>query len=82
MLFEGGECCGLYDWTGLSWSGDGTKIAFVAVPPADPSASGSLSKETDPRLYVLDPDDGSVQELAGVAGDVCLCGAPEWQPAP
>jgi Tol biopolymer transport system component len=83
MLFEGGECCGLYDRTGLSWSGDGTKIAFVAPPAADPSASGSpYSDEPAPRLYVLDPNDGSVQEVAGVAGDVCLCGAPEWQPAP
>jgi Tol biopolymer transport system component len=82
MLFEGGECCGHYDRTGLSWSGDGTKIAFVAPPPADPSASESPLEEPAPRLYVLDPDDGSVQEIAGVAGDVCLCGAPEWQPAP
>jgi Tol biopolymer transport system component len=79
MLFEGGECCGHYDRTGLSWSGDGTKIAFVALPAADPSASGSPSDSTNPRLYVLDPDDGSVRELAG---DFCLCEAPEWQPAP
>jgi Tol biopolymer transport system component len=82
MLFEGGECCGLYDRTGLSWSGDGTKIAFVAPPPQDPSASEPTSEDSAPRLYALDPNDGSVQELAGVAGDVCLCGAPEWQPAP
>jgi Tol biopolymer transport system component len=79
MLFEGGECCGLYDWTGLSWSGDGTKIAFVAPRAADPSASGLPSDDSDTRLYEIDADDGSVQELARY---VCLCGAPEWQPAP
>jgi WD40 repeat protein len=72
-LFEGGACCAGGSWTGLSWSPDGTKIAFISTP------SGSAYGSNDGRLYALDPDDGNAQVLAT---HVSLTGPPAWQPAP
>jgi Tol biopolymer transport system component len=72
-LFEGGACCAGGSWTGLSWSPDGTKIAFISTP------SGSAYGSNDGRLYALDPDDGNAQVLAT---HISLTGPPAWQPAP
>ena len=73
-LFEGGACCAGGNWTGLSWSPDGSKIAFVATPPG--SAYGSKHA---PSLYAIDPVAGDAQVLAS---PVSLSGPPAWQPIP
>jgi Tol biopolymer transport system component len=78
-LFEGGACCAGGNWTGLSWSPDGTKIAFIGTPPGTPYGAQSGETNTDPRLYAIDPEDGSVRVLDRY---VCLCGPPAWQPVP
>ena len=72
-LFEGGACCSGGSWTGLSWSPDGTKIAFIGTPPGSPYGS------KDVRLYALDPESGHAQVLAP---HVALSGPPAWQPVP
>jgi Tol biopolymer transport system component len=64
----------------VSWSRDGTTIAFVGNDPNAPGAGSDTGEtDTDSRLYGIDADDGSVRVLAR---HVCLCGPPEWQPAP
>jgi Tol biopolymer transport system component len=78
-LYEGGACCAGGNSTGLSWSPDGTMIAFIASPPGTPYGSQQGETNTDPRLYGIDPDDGSARVLARY---VCLCGPPAWQPVP
>ena len=74
-LFEGGACCVAGGWTGLSWSPDGTEIAFIARPPG--SAYGSKDQAW---LYVLDPDTGGAQTLAPAVP--LFVGPPAWQPIP
>jgi WD40 repeat protein len=70
-LFEGGACCSGGTWTGLSWSPDGTEIAFIGTPPG--SAYGTRA----PRLYAIDPAGGPARVIAP---HVPLGGPPAWQP--
>jgi Tol biopolymer transport system component len=70
-LFEGGACCGGGLAPGLSWSPDGTKIAFLGTPPGTFGSDG--------RLYALDPDSGHAHVLAT---HVPLYGLLAWQPVP
>ena len=73
-LFAGGACCAGGNWTGLSWSPDGSTIAFIATPPG--SAYGSKHSS---GLYAIDPVDGDAEVLAW---HVFLQGPPAWQPIP
>lgn len=70
-LFEGGACCSGGSWTGLSWSPDGTQIAFIGTPPGSPYGTKG------PRLYAIDPAGGPVTVIAR---HVPLAGPPAWQP--
>ena len=71
-LFEGGACCLAGSSIGLSWSPDGTMIAFDAKPP------GSAYEVGHAHLYAVDPDSGDFRVL----GPNAPIAHPAWQPIP
>jgi Tol biopolymer transport system component len=79
QVFEGGACCAGGNWTGLSWSPDGSKIAFIATPPETPYDRPHDAQSVRPRLYAIDPLSGTAQVIAT---DMPLAGPPVWQPTP